>query len=100
MLNLFAKASPKTSARIIRAVAFMARKLGATVRKDKDSTRFFIQNRSDHYIITARSKRYRTAETVEGVTYVGHHAGYLSFYKERSAPERLIWDIQQRELGS
>jgi hypothetical protein len=99
MLNLFAKASPKTASRIVRATAKMAEKLGATVRKDKDSTRYFIHSGEDHYILAARSMRKRDAETIDGDTYRASHAGYLSLYKEHAKPTRHMWDLQQRDLG-
>ena len=99
MLNLIAKASPKNASRIVHAAAKMAEKLGATVRRDKDSTRYFIANGSDHYILAARSTRKRDCETIDGDTYRAHHAGYLSLYKEHDKPTRHMWDVQQRDRG-
>ena len=100
MLNLISKASPKTARRVVKLAAKTAEKLGATVRQDRDgASRYFIQTDKDHYIISARSKKKRDVETVDGSTYRAHHAGYMSFYKELATGERHMWDIQQREEG-
>ena len=100
MLNLISKASPRTARRLVKIAAKAAEKLGATVRQDRNSAaRYFIQTEKDHYIISARSKKKREVETVDGSTYRAHHAGYMSFYKELATGERMMWDIPQREEG-
>tara|TARA_B110000971_G_scaffold186624_1_gene195470 strand:+ start:181 stop:483 length:303 start_codon:yes stop_codon:yes gene_type:complete len=100
MLNLISKASPRTARRLVKIAAKAAEKLGATVRQDRNSaSRYFIQTDKDHYIISARSKKKREVETVDGSTYRAHHAGYMSFYKELATGERMMWDIPQREEG-
>lgn len=99
MFNLLSRATPKQAARLVRYSARLAKALGATVRQDKDSCRYFVQNGNDHYILAARSTRKRDVETVEGDTYRAHHAGYLSLYKEMDNASRYVWDVQQRDLG-
>lgn len=98
MLNLIAKASPKQSARLAHYGVELAKTLGAKVREDKDSNRYFIQSGGDHYILAARCKKTRTPEVTEGSTYKAFHAGYISLYKEKRGG-RNVHDIQRRDVG-
>ena len=100
MLNLIEKLNSKQSATIVKGAAKLARNLGCTVRQERDGHhRYFIQTADDHYIISARSMKKRPVETVQGETYDQYHAGFLSLYKERTKPDRQLWDVQQRDAG-
>jgi hypothetical protein len=98
MLTLLSKASPKQSARLAHYGVKLARKLGAIVRDDKDSNRYFIQSGGEHYILSSRSRKKRPVEVVEGSTYKAYHAGYISLYKENRSG-RNVHDIQRRDVG-
>jgi hypothetical protein len=99
MLNLISKASPRTSARIAYKISTLAEKLGATVKEDKDSNRYFIKTKRRQYIVASRCRKHREAEVVYGETYKGYHAGYLSVYREYNDQDRDMWDVQRRDIG-
>lgn len=96
MLNLIAKLSPEKAALTAYYAQKVAAKLGAKVRCDKDSNRYFIKTKRRQYILSARMRKKRKPEIVYGETYKGYHAGYLSFYREYKDQDRGMFDIPMR----